>query len=76
MTGTVERHIDLNFEKAKRLIMLLEERLLKFINYSLIVKTMDNVKNRTEFKLTTKRKTIKCFSRLTFKDICVCDGLR
>ena len=69
-------YIDFNTDKRKEAKNEFEKDFFKLMNNSVFGKTMENVKNRIELKLTTdNERAIKWFSKLEFKNSKFFDGL-
>ena len=69
-------YIDFNTEKRKGALNEFEKDFFKLMNNSVFGKTMENVKNRVDIKLTTDYKAaVKYFSQIAFKESTCIDGL-
>ena len=72
----LEPYINFNTEKRKEAKNEFEKDFFKLMNNAVFGKTMENVKNRMELKLTTDHKiAVKTFSKPRFKDSRLIDGL-
>jgi hypothetical protein len=72
----LEPYISANTEKRKKAKNEFEKDFFKLMNNSVFGKTMENIKNRIDLKLTTDtNKAIKRFSQLHFRGSKFYDGL-